>query len=146
MTAAGQTVRSLMCGKISPDRAQVVRDVRRLHKPPPPKKSNSALFSRLQPPSVRSSFFFFFFTRITPLLSYISASENEQQPLLSGPTSEPQLTALYFQGAVLLVQRVPPQVHHAGRRRGDSGSTEIKEGGRVFDKKTNKQKNLRLCS
>ena len=30
-----------------------------------------------------------------------------------------QLTTLNFQRAVLLVQRVPPQVHHAGGRRGD---------------------------
>lgn len=35
---------------------------------------------------------------------------------------EPRLTTLNFQSAVLLVQRVPPQIHHAGRRRGDSGS------------------------
>lgn len=58
-------------------------------------------------------------------LGYISMWDNERQ--------EPQLTALYFQGAVLFVQGVPPQVHHAGRCCGDSGSTEKEEGDGALD-------------
>lgn len=39
-------------------------------------------------------------------------------------------TALNFQGAVLLVQGVPPQVHHAGRGGRDSGTEQTTEQGK----------------
>ena len=40
-----------------------------------------------------------------------------------------KLTALNFQGAVLLVQRVSPQIHHAGRCRRDSESRQNQKTG-----------------
>ena len=40
------------------------------------------------------------------------------------------LTALDLQGAVLLVQRVAPQVHHTGGRGGDPGEGERGRGER----------------
>lgn len=45
-----------------------------------------------------------------------------------------KLTTLNFQSAILLVQRVSPQIHHAGGRRRDSESKEEqKRGDLVLD-------------